>query len=74
MYFQAHPIIVRIDQPIRQILHRPNLVGRMVTWAIELSKYGLQYQPRQALKVQCLGNFMVEMTLSKGEKRQQELP
>ena len=30
-YFQAHIIIVRMDQPIRQVLQKPDLVGRMVT-------------------------------------------
>ena len=30
-YFKAHPVIVRTDQPIHQILQKPNLVGRLVS-------------------------------------------
>lgn len=40
-YFWAHLIIVKTDQPIKKILHHPDLVGRMVTWAIEFLEYGL---------------------------------
>ena len=35
-YFQAHTIIVRIDQQIRQILQKPDLTGRMVSCLFEL--------------------------------------
>jgi len=73
-YFQAHPIIVSTNQEIRQILHNLDLAERMVAWATELSKYGLQYQPRQLLKAQCLANFMTEMTPTEKERRQEELP
>jgi hypothetical protein len=35
-YFQCNPICVRTNQPIRQVLHKPDLAGRMLNWAIEL--------------------------------------
>ena len=38
-YFQGHPITVRTNYPIKQILNKPDLVGRMVKWAIELSEF-----------------------------------
>ncbi|RVW27913.1 Transposon Ty3-I Gag-Pol polyprotein [Vitis vinifera] len=34
------PMVVLTDQPLRNILHKPNLTGRMLQWAIELSEYG----------------------------------
>lgn len=40
-YFQSHRIIVRTDQPIRQVLHKPNLARRMVSWSIELSEHDI---------------------------------
>ena len=61
-YFQSHPIVVRTDAPIRQIIHKPDLAGRMVAWAIELSEYGLTYEHRKAIKAQALADFVVEMT------------
>ena len=36
-YFQANPIIVMTDQPIRKAMNKPEAAGRMVQWAIELS-------------------------------------
>ncbi|XP_061374215.1 uncharacterized protein LOC133316476 [Gastrolobium bilobum] len=61
-YFQCHPIIVRTNRPIRQILHKPDLAGRMMSWAIELSEYQLSYKPRAAIKAQSLTDFIAEMT------------
>jgi hypothetical protein len=44
-YFQRYPILVRTNQPIRQILHKPDLAGRMISWAIELNQYDISYEP-----------------------------
>ncbi|KAL6322937.1 hypothetical protein AAG906_022775 [Vitis piasezkii] len=35
-YFQAHPMTVLTDQPLRSVLHKPNISGMMLQWAIEL--------------------------------------
>ncbi|RVX02337.1 Transposon Tf2-2 polyprotein [Vitis vinifera] len=51
-YFQAHPVIVLTDQPLRNILHKPDLTGRMLQWAIELSEFGIEFQPRLSMKGQ----------------------
>jgi ribonuclease HI len=59
---QCHPITVRTNQPIRQILHKPDLAGRMMTWAVELSQYDIPYKPHQAVKAQALDDFVAEMT------------
>ncbi|XP_015953775.1 uncharacterized protein LOC107478141 [Arachis duranensis] len=61
-YFQSHTIIVRTDQPLRQILTRPELAGRLIKWAIELSEFDIQYEPRKTLKSQVLADFILEMT------------
>ena len=36
-YFQAHPIMVLTDLPLRSTIHKPNLSERMTLWAIKLS-------------------------------------
>ncbi|XP_071933287.1 uncharacterized protein [Coffea arabica] len=59
-YFQAHPVVVITDQPLRQILSKPESSGRMVKWAVELSEYDLGYQPRTAVKAQALADFIAE--------------
>jgi len=40
-YFQSHKIIVKINYPVKQVLREPYLVGRMVSWSVELSEYDL---------------------------------
>ncbi|XP_016167896.1 uncharacterized protein LOC107610350 [Arachis ipaensis] len=61
-YFQGHQVVVRTDQRIRQVLQKPDLAGRMMTWAIELSQYDLRYEPRHAIKAQAMADFLVEVT------------
>ena len=36
-YFQANPILVMMDQPIKKSMNKPKATGRMVQWAIKLS-------------------------------------
>ncbi|GJW39649.1 reverse transcriptase domain-containing protein [Tanacetum coccineum] len=59
-YFQAHPIIVVTDQPIRNILSSPEVFGRMQKWSIQLGEFGIHYRPRISVKGQVLADFIVE--------------
>lgn len=38
-YFQGRLIKVMIDQPLKRILFKLDLSGRLVTWVVELSQY-----------------------------------
>ncbi|XP_017420406.2 uncharacterized protein LOC108330432 [Vigna angularis] len=60
-YFQSYQVIVRTDFPISKILRKPDLAGRMVAWAIELSEFGLRYEPRGSVKGQHLADFAAEL-------------
>nr|KYP75978.1 Retrovirus-related Pol polyprotein from transposon opus [Cajanus cajan] len=42
-YFQSHQVVVKTDYPIKQILRKPELAGRMITWSVELSEFDIQY-------------------------------
>ena len=59
-YFQAYPIIVITDQPIKQILSKPEVAGRLQKWSIELGEYDIQYRPRVSVKGKILADFIVE--------------
>ena len=61
-YFQANPITVMTDQPIRKAMNKPEAVGRMVQWVIELSQFDVEYRPRTAIKAQALADFIAEFT------------
>nr|CAN71386.1 hypothetical protein VITISV_010559 [Vitis vinifera] len=57
---RTHPVVVLTDQPLRNILHKPDLTGRMLQWAIELSEYGIEFQPRLSMKGQVMADFVLE--------------
>ena len=60
-YFQAHPVVVLTDLPLRGTIHKPDMPGRMARWAMELSEYGIQYKLRLSKKGQVLADFFVEI-------------
>ncbi|GKF08494.1 reverse transcriptase domain-containing protein [Tanacetum coccineum] len=59
-YFQAHPIAVVTDQPIKQIMSRPDVAGRLQKWSVMLGEHNITYQPRTSVKGQILADFLVE--------------
>jgi len=59
-YFQAHAVTVLIDPPLRQVLQKPKISGRLTKWVIKLSEYDISFKPRKAIKGQALANFIVE--------------
>nr|GEW29145.1 reverse transcriptase domain-containing protein [Tanacetum cinerariifolium] len=60
-YFQAHPITVITDQPIKQIMSRPDMVGWLQKWSIMLGEHNITYRPRTSVKGQILADFLIEM-------------
>ncbi|KAG1330379.1 putative mitochondrial protein [Cocos nucifera] len=48
--FQEHTVTVLTDQPIKAVLHRTNAFGRIAKWAIELTEFDINYQPRPSIK------------------------
>ncbi|XP_022019510.1 uncharacterized protein LOC110919551 [Helianthus annuus] len=61
-YFQAHPIQVVTDQPIRSVLEKPENSGRLAKWAVELGEH-ITYVPRKAIKAQVLADFIIEVPM-----------
>ncbi|XP_070054960.1 uncharacterized protein [Nicotiana tomentosiformis] len=57
-------VLVREDKvtayPLRNILHKQELPGRLAKWAIELSEYDIIYQPRTAIKSHVLADFVTD--------------
>ncbi|VVA39287.1 PREDICTED: rve domain-containing, partial [Prunus dulcis] len=61
-YFQAHGIKVLTNQPLRQVLQKPEISGRLIKWAIELGEFDIQFVPRPAEKGQAVADFISELT------------
>ncbi|KAK0584361.1 hypothetical protein LWI29_011961 [Acer saccharum] len=61
-YFQAHKIGVYTNCPLKLILQKPKVSGRLTKWAIELSEFDVEYLPRTAIKGQAVADFVAEFT------------
>ncbi|GKF94802.1 reverse transcriptase domain-containing protein, partial [Tanacetum coccineum] len=59
-YFEAHPITVITDQPIKNVLSKADTSGRLAPYSMELAAYNITYEPRSAVKGQILTNFINE--------------
>ena len=70
-YFQAHSIIITIDQPIRKMINKIDVAGRLIQWAIELGQFDIKYRPQAAIKAQVLADFIAEFTYP---YKEEELP
>ena len=71
-YFQANPIIVMTDQPIKKVMNKHEAARRMVQWAIEFNQFDIEYRRRTAIKAQALVDFIAEFTTPEHEENQEE--
>jgi hypothetical protein len=61
-YFQAHVVRVLIEYPLKKVLQKPDLLGRLVNWAVELREFDLEFYSRTTIKAQVLTDFIVEFS------------
>lgn len=59
-YFQGRLINVLTNQPLRRVLHRPDMSGRLASWTIELSQFNIEFTPRTSIRSQTLADFVAE--------------
>jgi len=61
-YFHSFTVLVMTELPIQKVLKKPEIAGRMVKWAVELSEFDIKYQPRGPIKGQIFADFVVELS------------
>ncbi|XP_074301182.1 uncharacterized protein LOC141632541 [Silene latifolia] len=57
-YFESHTISVITNYPLKTIMRKPELSGRMAKWSVHLSGYNLKFEPRTTIKSQALAEFV----------------
>lgn len=62
-YFQTHPIIVRSNLPLQDIMQQSDHSGRMTKWYIELTAFDICYEPRRAINAQASAEFVAELII-----------
>jgi RNase H-like domain found in reverse transcriptase/Reverse transcriptase (RNA-dependent DNA polymerase) len=58
-YMLAHKVIMisKVD-PLKYLMTRPMLTGRLAKWAIILTEFDITYMPQKAIKGQVLADFL----------------
>ncbi|GJS74455.1 reverse transcriptase domain-containing protein [Tanacetum coccineum] len=59
-YFEAHSIVVITDQPIKQMISRLDVAGRLQKWGVMLGEHNITYRPQTSMKGQILADFLIE--------------
>ena len=72
-YFHSHSIWVLTNYSLRQVLQKPDASVQLLEWAIELSQFEIEFQPRPAIKGQALADFITKFSY-KPDKRPKEDP
>nr|GEV65783.1 reverse transcriptase domain-containing protein [Tanacetum cinerariifolium] len=67
-YFEAHPVKVITNQPIRNILNNTETSGKLAKYFVELGAYNITYIPRNTVNGQVLADFLSEAP--EGEKEE----
>lgn len=49
-YFQAHPIKVLTNTPLKKALQWPDASGCLMNWDIELSEFDIEFLPHIEMK------------------------
>jgi len=61
-YFEAHKIIVVIDQLLHDLFSNREASVRIAKWASEPSEFYIDFERRTAIKSQVLADFIVDWT------------
>ena len=71
-YFHSHPVRVLTNYPLRQVFQKSDASSRLLKWAIELSQFEIEYQPRPAIKGQALADFIIEFSYKPIERPEED--
>lgn len=64
-YFQHHYTrLISKEDPLKYILNRPTLNGRLAKWAVLFQQYDIEYVPQKETKGQALMDFMTAHLVS----------
>lgn len=74
-YCLSHQItlISRAD-PIKFLMNRPMLSGRLAKWALLLSEFDITYVPARAIKGQAIADFLAAHLIPSSEEMECDLP
>nr|GEX45921.1 putative reverse transcriptase domain, ribonuclease H-like domain protein [Tanacetum cinerariifolium] len=69
-YFQAHPIQILTNKPIKQILARLKKLGCIAKWAIELGEHDIEFKGCNFIKGYILVDFLAGIPTTKSKEKE----
>ena len=51
-----------MNYPIKEVLRKLELIGRMVAWPIKLAEFDIHYKPCGLMQTQFMAEFLAEFT------------
>ncbi|XP_074299360.1 uncharacterized protein LOC141630438 [Silene latifolia] len=72
-YFESHTISVITNYPLKTIMRKSELSGRMAKWSVHLSDYDLKFEPRTAIKSQALADFVSDFCTALQTQAEQDI-
>uniref|UniRef100_A0A2N9J1Q1 Uncharacterized protein n=1 Tax=Fagus sylvatica TaxID=28930 RepID=A0A2N9J1Q1_FAGSY len=74
-YFLAHKIqLITKSHPIRSLLHRPVLSGRLAQWLLQLSQYEITTETPTAIKSQAIADLLAQFPGEDSSSISHEVP
>ncbi|GKB73558.1 reverse transcriptase domain-containing protein [Tanacetum coccineum] len=73
-YFEAHPVKVITDQPIKNILNNTKASGKLAKYDVEIGAYSITFMPCNAVKGQVLADFLSEAPEGEKEESYFQMP
>ncbi|KAM1643188.1 hypothetical protein ACFX2K_013023 [Malus domestica] len=74
-YMHAYTIhLVAKADPVKYVMSKPVLTGRLAKWALLLNQYEIIYVPAKAVKGQALADFLADHPISADWKISDDLP
>uniref|UniRef100_A0A2N9GRN7 RNA-directed DNA polymerase n=1 Tax=Fagus sylvatica TaxID=28930 RepID=A0A2N9GRN7_FAGSY len=74
-YFLAHKIqLITKSHPIRSLLHRPILSGRLAQWLLQLSQYEITTETPTAIKSQAIADLLAQFPGEDSSSISHEVP
>ncbi|GAV76330.1 RVT_3 domain-containing protein, partial [Cephalotus follicularis] len=50
------------NKPLKQVLEKPDTLGRLIKWSVELGEYDVKFEAKPAIKSQVLADFVGDNT------------
>ena len=66
-YFLAHPMIIFTNHPMKEVLHKLEVLGKLVKWTVEWTQLDISYQSCTVIKGQVLADFIIKFNLPSKE-------